>query len=131
MKIAVAVQENHSVSQHFGCAEGYLVFETDGSKILSETPVFPGKDLGKHCRSGENPGHHHGHLDQLEGCECLISGGMGQGAAGRLLQAGIHPIVADQPQDSPRQLVEAYLRGDLRETQPHGCCGGRGHAEST
>jgi predicted Fe-Mo cluster-binding NifX family protein len=129
MKIAVAVQEDHTVSQHFGHAEGYLIYVTDGLKILSETPISPENESGSHCGAGENQGHHHGSLDQLEGCEYLICGGMGQGAANRLMQVGIRPIVVDQPQGDPRQLVEAYLRGDLQETQPHRCCGGHGQGK--
>ncbi|MEL7608275.1 MAG: C-GCAxxG-C-C family (seleno)protein [Bacillota bacterium] len=116
-KIAVAC-EGASVSEHFGHCGSFQIFEErDGTIVGSETKVNPGH------QSGSLPGY----LDDL-GVQIVIAGGMGDGAVDGLHERGVAVITGAQ--GNAREVVEAYLKGELQSTssvchrqQHHGECG--------
>jgi predicted Fe-Mo cluster-binding NifX family protein len=93
MKIAVATMDGTSVSQHFGQSRGFIIFDVDGGEIKSRevltgnsTPHNDGMCDGGHKAEG-------GMLGMLRGCEVLICGGMGAGAANAIQQIGVRPVI--------------------------------------
>ncbi len=93
MKIAVATMDGENVSQHFGQSTGFIVFEVELQAIksrvlrtMSDTPHNEGV-----CHGGTP--NHGGVLGLLEGCDVLICGGMGGGAAAAVQSAGIQTVL--------------------------------------
>jgi predicted Fe-Mo cluster-binding NifX family protein len=90
MKIAVATVDGESVSQHFGQSTGFIVFEVENQQVKSRTLRTPAdtphEDGVCHGKGG-------GVLGLLQGCEVLICGGMGGGAATAVQSVGIQPVL--------------------------------------
>jgi predicted Fe-Mo cluster-binding NifX family protein len=90
MKIAVATVDGESVSQHFGQSTGFIVFEVEDQQVKSRILRTP-------ADTPHNEGVCHGEgggvLGLLQGCNVLICGGMGGGAASAVQSAGIQPVV--------------------------------------
>lgn len=93
MKIAVATVDGQSVSQHFGQSTGFIVFEVENQQIKSRvlrTPSDTPHNQGVCHGEGKS---HGGALALLDGCDVLICGGMGGGAAASMQGAGIQPVL--------------------------------------
>lgn len=112
MKIAVASMDGSSVSQHFGQSRSFIVFEMDGQQIK-----------GRELRSGESTPHNdgvcHGEASKqggmagmLAGCDVLICGGMGAGAANAVQQMGVKPVIVPGV-PSPEQAVALFVEGKI------------------
>lgn len=110
MKIAVATVDGTSVSQHFGQSRGFIVFDVDGEQIKSSelrngssTPHDDGL-----CKGNAQGGM----AGMLAGCEVLLCGGMGAGAANAVRQLGVNPvIVAGIPE--AREAVTLFVEGKI------------------
>lgn len=100
MKIAVTY-ENGNVFQHFGHSEHFVVYQVEGSEILSSAVVDS---------NGSGHGALAGFLADL-GVEVLICGGIGEGAQSALAEAGIQ--VCSGAQGSTDEAVKAFLAGEL------------------
>jgi predicted Fe-Mo cluster-binding NifX family protein len=117
MKIAVATMDGTSMSQHFGQSKGFVVYEVEGAEIKHSewrtndaTPHAQG--LCDHGQSGQGQGAH-GHtgiVGLLQGCELVLCGGMGAGAAQALAQNGIQAVVLPV-QTTADGAVSLYLSG--------------------
>lgn len=100
MKIAVTY-ENGEIFQHFGHTEQFKIYDTDGSKILSEAVV-------------STNGSGHGALATLLhtlNVDTLICGGIGGGAKAALADAGIK--LYGGVSGSCDAAVQALLAGNL------------------
>jgi predicted Fe-Mo cluster-binding NifX family protein len=111
MKIAIASDDNQTVSQHFGRAENYLVISLEQDRIYErKTLAKPGRcrttsrGRGKHNHTEDARGSGFGHqakgahrdmFENIMDCDILITGGMGRGAYLDLQELGIRPIVTD------------------------------------
>jgi predicted Fe-Mo cluster-binding NifX family protein len=119
MKIAVATTDGVSLSQHFGQSKGFVVFEIDGTTVLSRELRTSGDtphNQGICHHSGENHSAPQGRSsirELLGDSTVLLCGGMGAGAAQSLRACGIDPVVLRGVQ-SVDDAVAAYLRGDAR-----------------
>lgn len=103
MKIAVAAMGNQ-VAGHFGHCENFILFDTENGKITAENSI-------------PNPGHKPGFLPNFlgdQGAEAIIVGGMGGGAVDIFNKRSIEVIMGVQ--GDIRSNVEAYLRGELKNT---------------
>jgi len=123
MKIAVATDDERTLSQHFGRALYYLVATVEGGQIVNRER----RDKLSHAHvagepQGHEAGHPHGfgpqahnrHLQMAEAisdCEALLCGGMGQGAYESLKARGIKPIVTDIAEVD--EAVMAYAQGRI------------------
>jgi predicted Fe-Mo cluster-binding NifX family protein len=123
MKIAVVIDDEKTISQHFGRAQYYLVYTVeDGAIRGNERRDKPGH---QHF-AGEHHDHDHSHehgtdahsdhkhdqmIAPISDCEALIVRGMGRGAYLALEQARIRPFVTDIR--SPDEAVQAYLDNTL------------------
>jgi predicted Fe-Mo cluster-binding NifX family protein len=116
-RIAVATIDGVSLSQHFGQSKGFVVFEVDGTKIISsevrtnqDTPHKEGIcNHGDHQTPGASG--HPGILGLLKDCTVVLCGGMGAGAAQSLLANGLKPVIVPGT-CSAQEAAAAYVRGD-------------------
>lgn len=116
------------LSGHFGRAPFYAIADTDADTIVVV----------------ENPSVSHGHGDCVpasqafgEGYDAVVCQGIGQGAIGRLAQAGIPVYVSDGPDVA--SAIASFRRSSLRlvgsqdgcsgSGSRSGSCGGHGHAD--
>jgi predicted Fe-Mo cluster-binding NifX family protein len=125
MKIAVATMDGETVSQHFGQSRGFIVFDVEGGTILgralrtpADTPHNEGVCHGEHS--------HGGALGMLAGCEVLICGGMGGGAAAALQNAGIQAVLLPGVPDA-EQAVKNFLSGNGSKASAGFCQCGHQH----
>ena len=104
MKIAIPLA-NGKLSLHFGHCDEFALIDVDEEKkqivtkeILTSPPHQPGllpRWLGE------------------KGANCIIAGGMGQRAIGLFDEQNIRVIIG-APANSPDDIVNAYLNGDLK-----------------
>lgn len=120
MKIAVATADGTTVSQHFGQSRGFIVYSVDAGRIESRelkgtetTPHDQGVCSGQASAGG-------GIASMLEGCEVLICGGMGGGAAQAVIQLGLKPMVLAGVSDA-EEAVKMYCEGKAEQAQAGYC----------
>ncbi len=101
VKIAVPVA-GEQFCEHFGAAEGFYIFESDGEDRLMEHR-FPAP--------AHQPGAFPAWLRSL-GVSAVLAGGMGPRAQQMLQSAGID-LVLGISGGTPRRLVQSFLKGEL------------------
>lgn len=122
MFICIPVNEDKglqsSVCAHFGSAPAFLIVDTDSGS----------------CRAIVNQNQHHGHgmcapLASLQGerIDGMVVGGIGMGALGKLMAAGIRVYRATHP--TVAETVSALQAGVLEPVRPDQACAhhGEGH----
>ena len=100
MKLAVTY-DNGNVFQHFGRTEAFKIYEIQDQMIVNEEVI------------GTDGFGHEALADYLKGkgVEVLICGGMGQGAANALAEAGLEVISGAS--GSCDEAVVSWLKGEL------------------
>jgi predicted Fe-Mo cluster-binding NifX family protein len=128
MKIAIVTNNGSTVSQHFGRAPYYKIFEVENNKVKNiylrerRTGHFaPGGIQHNHEQQQEtSAGHGYGQdaqnrhttmVQELSDCNVLIAGGMGMGAYENFRSSGLEVILTDQRDIN--DALDTYLRGDL------------------
>ena len=100
MRIAVA-SEGKTVTEHFGHCQNFIIFDTEGDKIMKSESV-------------PNPGHRPGFLPNYLnglGINIIISGGMGGGAIEIFDEKGIEVVTGAK--GDAKKAVEDYITGKL------------------
>lgn len=141
MKIAVVTDDGSTISQHFGRATKYAVYDIEEGKVLS-------KELrdkaGHHTFQQEGHEHHHDHhhehghgmdahsadkhaqmVASITDCEVLLCRGMGRGAFLSMEQAGIKPLQVDF--HFIEEAIRALLAGEIDKHVHQKLCGEHGH----
>jgi len=111
MKIAIASADEHTISQHFGRAEMYVVYSVENGQVTDRKTLpklghrsFSSRDRGQHLHrnspGGSGFGHQANHkheqmTENIQDCDVLLARGMGRGAYLALQKKGIRPIVTD------------------------------------
>jgi predicted Fe-Mo cluster-binding NifX family protein len=120
MKIAVVTDDGKTISQHFGRARYYLVYdvqgeEVKGSEMRSKTAHHSGEEPHQHGEGGhsgpEADAKHGSMLSNVLDCEALIARGMGWGAFEAIRAAGVKPFITDL--EVAEDAVKAYIKGKL------------------
>jgi predicted Fe-Mo cluster-binding NifX family protein len=120
MKIAVVSDDGKTISQHFGRAMYYVVFDVQdgvikGSELRSKTAHHTEGDSHHHDEGGhvgpEADAKHSSMLSSITDCEVLVARGMGMGAFDAIRAAGIKPYITDL--DHADDAVNAYISGKL------------------
>jgi len=124
IKIAVVTEDGERISNHFGTAPYYKVFEVqDGQIVSEEMRPKPHNEHHVHHHSEE---HHHEEeheqsrrrgaemLAAVSDCQVLISGGMGR-LAYQHAQASNMAIYMTG--GKIEEAVQAYLRGELTSNE--------------
>ena len=123
MKIAVVSDNGVNVSQHFGRAPWYLVFDVEDGKITGteKRPKMGHHDFaGQDAHSAEGAPHgydresqtrHAGMAGAILDCKAVIAGGMGMGAYDSIRSFNIEVVVTDVR--SAEEAVKLYVQGQL------------------
>jgi len=107
MKIAVASDDQKTISEHFGRACGFMVFEIEKNTILKqEYRENIGKSTGE-CHSCD----HDTMIRNIKDCDVVISYGMGQRIYADLLKNNITAIVTDER--TVNDAVNQFLKNKL------------------
>jgi len=108
MKIAIASNDKKTISEHFGKAVGFIVFDINKEKIVnSEYRENIGKNSGE-CGSCN----HSLMIKNIKDCQIVISYGMGQRIYDYLTKAGITPIVTDEK--NAEEALKQFLKKNLK-----------------
>ncbi|MGD2027500.1 MAG: NifB/NifX family molybdenum-iron cluster-binding protein [Anaerolineales bacterium] len=141
MKIAVVTDDGTTISQHFGRATKYAVFDIREGEIL--TRELRDK-AGHHSFHHDHGAHEHDH-DNKEGrgmgahsadkhnqmvaairdCEALLTRGMGRGAQMGMQQAGIQTLQVDF--HAVEYAVQALINGEIDQHIYEQLCGEHDH----
>ena len=120
MKIAVVTDDGKTISQHFGRARYYIVYdvqsgEVKGSEVRSKAAHHSGEEPHQHGEGGhrgpEADAKHSSMLSNISDCEALIARGMGWGAFEAIRATGVKPFITDL--EVAEDAVKAYVRGRL------------------
>ena len=124
MKVAVASDDGTRVSQHFGRAPFYVVFELQNGEVASRVVREKGFHHGAHQHHGEEPGpqqhglHNHSTMvSPIGDCTVVLAGGMGEGAYKSLRAQGIEPAFV-----KPGLVEEAVVDYLAGRTVDHHLC---------
>jgi len=119
LKIAVVTDDGKTISQHFGRAMYYVVYDVmegvvKGSEIRSKAAHHAGGE--PHHEEGGHHGpeadaKHNSMLSNVSDCEALIARGMGWGAFEAIRKEGIKPFITDL--ELAEDAAKAYLSGKL------------------
>jgi predicted Fe-Mo cluster-binding NifX family protein len=121
MKIAIASDDERTISSHFGQTKGFMIFELEGKKVKSQK-YRPNTFTG-HARGLAGLGHEidrHGPIiEALRDCKAVISHGMGRRIYDDLKQAGIEVFVTDEI--DVENALALYLNAQLIDRPDLGC----------
>lgn len=101
-KIAIPIS-NEKISNHFGHAEYFEIFDTENNTIMSTTRI-------------KAPAHEHGKLPLWiadKGVTHIMTGGIGQKAIARLQEFNINLIYGVED-EKPEILVQKFLENKLQ-----------------
>jgi predicted Fe-Mo cluster-binding NifX family protein len=113
VKIAAVTDDGQILSNHFGMATQYVVFEAEAGRILKqETRQKP------HHTVHPDHSQEHTHSDQLHedmfapirDCQVLLVGAMGNGAYQRAISAGLEVVLTG---GAVAEAVQSYLTGSM------------------
>lgn len=129
MKIAIITDDGKTISQHFGRAAYYLVFNIEEGKVVEREmrnkmghmqyksashPIESQTAESSMAGHGRDAASHIKHTNMAEtiaDCEALICGGMGMGAYESMRSLKIKPVVTDLQEIDA--AVQAFIDGKL------------------
>lgn len=126
MKIAVATNNQRTVTGHIGRCRSFMIFEINGNDIISKevrasTFTHHRKDGGHHHHHEEGE-HHHGDLVRgLKDCSYLISNGGGWRMVEELKKENINTIFTER--DEIDTIVQKFIKGELVHNAELSCSG--------
>ena len=109
--IAVATTDRVSVADHLARSSAFIVLKTEDGQVVSTTTRE---------RKTDACGNHATFVELLQGCDAVLCGGIGEGAAQSLTAHGIQPVVAAS-QHSVEDAIALYLAGNLTTTTDRVC----------
>jgi predicted Fe-Mo cluster-binding NifX family protein len=121
MKIAIASDDEKTISSHFGRTRGFVIFEVEGKEVKNRE--YRSNTFTGHARGLEGAGHEidrHGPiLSALSDCKAVISHGMGRRIYDDLKGVGIEVFITDETE--VKKALDLYLNGTLIDRPEHGC----------
>jgi len=121
VKIAVASDDEVTITSHFGRTRGFVVFDVNNGN--KDGHVYRLNDFTGHARGLEHEQHSHDHhgpiLAALADCQVVIARGMGMRIYQDLQQVNKQVFITDQV--NVDQAVDAYLTGNLSDHPERGC----------
>jgi Uncharacterized conserved protein len=123
MKIAIASDDEKTISSHFGKTKGFCIFEVEGKEIKSQQ--YLPNTFTDHARGLEGAGHKahdHDHtpiLVALKDCKAVIAHGMGRRIRDDLTNIGIEVFVTEET--DVKKALNLYLGGELIDKPETGC----------
>jgi predicted Fe-Mo cluster-binding NifX family protein len=111
MRIAIATADKASVCDHLARSSAFFILDIEDGRVTSRTVRE---------RRADACGNHASFVEILKGCNAVVCGGIGQGAADSLVAHGIRPVVA-AGSHSVEDAVTRYLAGTLATTTERVC----------
>lgn len=109
MKIAVASQNRHEITEHAGRCRKFWIYETSQGAVVDKTLLELPREQSFHDSSPHDP-------HPLDDVQVLIAGNFGSGLAARLEARSIEALIT--PETDPDRAVAAYLAGSLETRAP-------------
>lgn len=129
MKIAVSSDDGINVCGHPGRCDKFIIFEVDGQNIVSKNVIdntFTNHHMEhRHQHHGEGHSHqhnsHHSLLKALNGCNALITAGMGHRLVEDLVNNNITPIITNEnlAEDAVKKYIAGQINNDLSKACQH------------
>src|ERR1035441_9447872 len=122
-RIAIATADGVSVCDHLARAAAFVVVEVSGG-VAGARGTRAGARV-RRARGAGACGNHATFVEMLAGCDAVISGGIGQGAAGTLAAHGIRALVSPAAAGTPiDDALRAWIEGRLATSDERVClCG--------
>jgi predicted Fe-Mo cluster-binding NifX family protein len=112
--LGIATADGVSVCDHLARCAAVIVLHIENGVVVSRA---------LRSRAADACGNHGSFIDLLAGCEAVVCGGIGQGAANALTAVGVTPIVLAGPM-SIDDAAAGYVAGSLVTTSERVClCG--------
>src|ERR1035437_870935 len=112
-RIAIATADGVSVCDHLARSAAFVVVEVNSG--------VPGARVVR-ARGTEACGNHATFVEMLAGCDAVICGGIGEGAAVALAAHGIRGLVAPTAAGSPiDDALQAWIEGRLATSDERVC----------
>jgi predicted Fe-Mo cluster-binding NifX family protein len=112
-RIAIATADGVSLCDHLARSAAFIVVEISEGKAGARS---------LRTRATEPCGNHATFVEMLQGCDTVISGGIGQGAAVSLAAHGIRALVAPTATGSPvDDVLQACIEGRLATSDERVC----------
>ncbi len=111
MRLAVGTADKTSVCEHLARSAAFVILEIADGQVASRSVRERGTGA---C------GNHASFVEMLSGCDAVVCGGIGEGAARSLSQHGIRPVVAAE-KHSIEEAVALFLAGKLATTDARVC----------
>ncbi len=108
LRVAFASDDRGTVNQHFGAAEGFVIYALDADKArLVEVLEFPAETMdGNETKLPTK-------IQSLAGCAAIYCLAAGASAVRQLLAAGVQPMRLDDEQ--PIEPILTQLRAAIRD----------------
>ena len=115
-RIGIGTADGVSVCDHLARAAAFVVVDLHAG--------VPGARMTR-ARGTETCGNHATFVEMLDGCQAVICGGIGQGAAVSLAAHGIRTLVSPAAAGTPiDDALQAWLEGRLATSDERVClCG--------
>jgi predicted Fe-Mo cluster-binding NifX family protein len=113
LKVAVATDDGKTVSQHFGMARFYLIYDVVGGQVKGKEtrPKANHGPGGMEHSHGSEASLHNDMLANVKDCEAVVAGGMGSPMYSHIRNAGIKPVLTEVTDAD--EAVKAYAGGNL------------------
>jgi predicted Fe-Mo cluster-binding NifX family protein len=120
LKIAVVTDDGKTISQHFGRARYYVVYDVQDGEIKGSEmrpKVFHHVEGATHHEEVQGPHgihettKHDSMLSNISDCEALVARGMGMGAFEAIKGVGVKPFITDL--ELAEDAAKAYVTGKL------------------
>jgi predicted Fe-Mo cluster-binding NifX family protein len=111
MILAVGTSDGAAVCEHLARSSAFVVLEIAEGRVAARSVRE---------RAATACGNHQTFVELLAGCDAVICGGIGEGAARSLAQAGIRSVVA-AGRHTVDDAVALFLEGKLETTTNRVC----------
>ena len=112
-RIAIATSDGVSVCDHLARSAAFVVVEVSEGREVAR---------GTRARGTEACGNHATFVEMLRGCDEVICGGIGEGAAVSLAAHGIAALVAPSAAGTPiEDALRAWIEGRLATSAERVC----------
>ena len=109
MKIAIASDDERTISSHFGRAKGFVIYEVKEGEIINKE--YRLNTFTPHVRGGDPHDRHGPILRALKDCKVVISHGMGRRIYEDLKKTGIEVFITEETR--VEEALRRYLKREL------------------
>lgn len=121
MKIAIASNDQKTISAHFGRTAGFIIYNVENDTIKGTE--YRKNDFTFHAKgmidAPHNIDRHAPILNALNDCEVVISNGMGRRIYEDLKSANIEAYIVQETE--AEEAINLYINNELKDNPDKGC----------